>query len=249
MRSEEWIYGLNPVLEAFRAGRKIKTVYVASGRHEKAEMVRQEAGKRGIPVETPSPAFFDGRFPKGHQGIAARVVQKGYLALDDLLAIPAKKGEPALFIVLDGIEDPRNFGAILRSADAAGGHGVVIQSHRAATPGPEAAKASAGAVEYVPVSMVPNIKHAMRVMKEEGISVAGLEADGDIALWDADLTVPLALVIGSEGKGARKTVRENCDIMVTIPMMGKVNSLNASVAAGIALFEILRQRSIKKKKL
>jgi 23S rRNA (guanosine2251-2'-O)-methyltransferase len=248
MRSEEWIYGLNPVLEAFRAGRSIKTVYVSSGRHEKSGIVRQEAEKRGIPVETPSLAFFDGRFPKGHQGIAARVVQKGYLALDDLLAIPAKEGEPPLFIVLDGIEDPRNFGAILRSADAAGVHGVVIQSHRAAALGPEVAKTSAGAVEYVPVSMVPNIKHAMRAMKEEGITVAGLEADGDMTLWNADLTVPVALVIGSEGKGARKTVREHCDIMVTIPMMGKVNSLNASVAAGIALFEIFRQRSTKNKK-
>jgi len=249
MHSEEWIYGLNPVLEALRAGRNIKTVYVSSGRNEKAGRVRQEAEKRGIPVETPAFTFFNGRFPKGHQGVAARVVQKGYLSLDELLAIPAKRNEPALFVILDGIEDPRNFGAILRSADAAGVHGVVIQSHRAASLGPEVAKTSAGAVEYIPVSMVPNIKHAMREMKEKGIVVVGSESGAYMALWEADLAVPLALVIGSEGKGARRTVKENCDIMVNIPTRGKINSLNASVAAGIVLFEILRQRSIKNKKL
>lgn len=248
MHSEEWIYGLNPVLEALRAGRNIKTVYVSSGRHEKVGQVRQEAEKRRIPVETPDFTFFDNRFPKGHQGVAARVVQRGYISLDELLAIPAKRNEPALFVILDGIEDPRNFGAILRSSDAAGVHGVVIQSHRSASLGPEVAKTSAGAVEYIPVSMVPNIKHAMREMKEKGIIVIGSEAGNHPALWEADLTVPLALVIGSEGKGARKTVKENCDIIVNIPMKGKINSLNASVAAGVALFEILRQRSIKNKK-
>jgi 23S rRNA (guanosine2251-2'-O)-methyltransferase len=248
MHSEEWIYGLNPVFEALRAGRNIKTVYVSSGRHEKADQLRHVAEQRGIPVETPDATFFDSRFPKGHQGVAARVVQKGYISLDELLAVPEKRNEPALFVILDGIEDPRNFGAILRSSDAAGVHGVVIQSHRSASLGPEAAKTSAGAVEHIPVSMVPNIKHAMREMKEKGIMVVGSEAGDYPALWEADLTVPLALVIGSEGKGARKTVKENCDIIVTIPMRGKIKSLNASVAAGVALFEILRQRSIKNKK-
>jgi len=247
MRSEEWIYGLNPVLEALRAGRDIKTLYIACGRHEKAGQVRQEAEKRGVPVETPDFTFFESRFPKGHQGVAARVAQKGYISLDELLMIPAKRNETALFVILDGIEDPRNFGAILRSADAAGVHGVVIQSHRAASLSPETAKTSAGAVEYVSVTMVSNIKHAMREMKERGILVIGTEAGHYPALWDMDLTVPLALVIGSEGKGARKTVKENCDIIVNIPMRGKINSLNASVAAGVSLFEILRQRSIKKK--
>lgn len=248
MHSEEWIYGLNPVFEALKAGRNIKTVYVSSGRHEKAGQLRHAAEQRGIPVETPDSTFFDSRFPKGHQGVAARVVQKGYISLDELLAVPEKRNEPALFVILDGIEDPRNFGAILRSSDAAGVHGVVIQSHRSASLGPEVAKTSAGAVEHIPVSMVPNIKHAMREMKEKGIMVVGSEAGDYPALWEADLTVPLALVIGSEGKGARKTVKESCDIIVNIPMRGKIKSLNASVAAGVALFEILRQRSIKNKK-
>ncbi len=247
MHSGEWIYGLNPVLEALRAGRNIRALYVSSGRHEKVGQVRKEAETRGVSVETSDPGFFDKRFPKGHQGVAARVVPKGYVSLDELLAIPAERSEAALFVILDGIEDPRNFGAILRTSDAAGVHGVVIPSHRATGLGPEVAKASAGAVEYVPVSMVSNIKHAMREMKEKGITVVGSEAGDYPALWEADFTVPLALVIGSEGKGARKTVRENCDIITNIPMTGKVNSLNASVAAGVVLFEILRQRYAKKK--
>ncbi len=249
MHSDEWIYGLNPVLEALTAGKDIKTVYISSGRHEKVGHVRREAARRGIPIETPDPTFFDRRFPRGHQGVAARGVRKEYIGLDELLGIPAKRNEPALFVILDGIEDPRNFGAILRSSDAAGVHGVIIQSHRSAGLGPEVAKTSAGAVEYIPVSMVSNIKHAMREMKEKGITVVGSEAGDHPALWEADLTVPLALVIGSEGKGARKTVKEHCDTIVNIPMRGKINSLNASVAAGVALFEVLRQRSsIKNKK-
>jgi 23S rRNA (guanosine2251-2'-O)-methyltransferase len=249
MRSEIWIYGFNPVLEALRAGRKIRSVYVSSDRHEKVAEIRKEAELRGVKVEVAGHSFFEGRFPKGHQGVAARVLQKGYVSLDELLSLPAGRNEIPLFVILDGIEDPRNFGAILRSVDAAGVHGVVIQSRRSASLGPEAAKASAGAVEYVPVSMVPNIKHAIREMKENGITVIGAEAGDYPSIWDIDLTVPLAVVIGSEGRGARKTVKENCDMMVSIPMKGEINSLNASVAAGILLFEILRQRSIKKQDL
>jgi len=130
----------------------------------------------------------------------------------------------------------------LRVADAAGIHGIVIQSHRSVTLGSEVAKVSAGAVEYVPVSIVANIKHAMYEMKEMGITIIGAEADAEKIVWDLNFKVPLALVIGSEGKGLRKTVRESCDILVKLPMQGKINSLNVSVAAGIFAFEILRQR-------
>jgi 23S rRNA (guanosine2251-2'-O)-methyltransferase len=244
MRREEWIYGSNPVLEALRAGRNIRTVYLCSGRHEKVkvEEIRREAEIRGVQVEAADHPFFDSRFPKGHQGVAARAFQKEYLSIEELISgVSGAKGAP-LLVILDGIEDPRNLGAIMRSVDAAGGHGIVIQSHRSASPGPEASKASAGAVEHVAVSVVSNIKHAMRQMKESGITVIGAESGDYPAIWDVDLTVPLAVIIGSEGRGMRKTVRENCDMIVTIPMKGKINSLNASVAAGILLFEILRQR-------
>ncbi len=243
--AEEWIYGLNPVLEAIRGGRAIKAVYIYSGRHEKATIIREESEKRGIPLKTADSNFFDSRFPKGHQGIAARVSPKAYIGLEELLNIPVKKNETPLLLVLDCIEDPRNLGAILRSAEAAGVHGVVLQSYRSVGLGPEASKASAGAVEYVPVSMVTNIKHAISEMKESGITIVGAEAGSKLSPWDIDLDIPVALVIGSEGKGLRKTVRESCDFIISLPMKGKVNSLNASVAAGILIFEILHQRTKK----
>jgi 23S rRNA (guanosine2251-2'-O)-methyltransferase len=242
----DWICGLNPVLEALRAGRDIKAVYLMTGRLDNAAYVRNEADKAGVHVKMADNGFFDAQFPKGHQGIAARVSKKEYISLDELLVIPAKKNELPLFVVIDCVEDPRNFGAILRSADAAGVHGVVIQSHRSVSLGPEAAKSSAGAVEYVPVAMVSNIKHAMSRMRDEGITILGAEAEAHSAIWEADLNVPLAVVVGSEGKGMRRTVKENCDLLVNLPMKGKINSLNVSVAAGIMFFEILRQRLIKK---
>lgn len=241
-RRGEWIYGLNPVLEAIRAGRNIKGIFISSSRHNKVFDIKKEAADRKIPVKISAPIFFDSNFSKGHQGVAAEVASKGYVTLDELLDIPLKKKETPLFIILDCIEDPRNFGAILRVADAAGIHGIVIQSHRTATFGSEVSKVSAGAVEYVPVTMVVNIKHAIYEMKKRGITVLGAEVGADKIVWELNFKMPLALVIGSEGKGIRKTVRENCDFLVSLPMQGKINSLNVSVATGIFAFEILRQR-------
>lgn len=233
---------MNPVLEAIRAGRSTVVVYISSGRRERTDDIIKETRLRGIPVENPAPAFFDSRFPKGHQGVAARVVRRGYVDIDDLLDIPSKKNQIPLFVILDSVEDPRNFGAILRSADAAGAHGVIIQTHRSVSFGPEVSKTSAGAVEYVPISMVTNIKHAIRKMKEKDITVIGAETGAYPPIWKSDLTVPLALVLGSEGKGIRKTVGESCDAIVSLPMKGRINSLNVSVAAGVFLFEVSRQR-------
>jgi 23S rRNA (guanosine2251-2'-O)-methyltransferase len=241
---KEWIYGLNPVLEAIRAGRKIEIIFLSSSKQDSFRILELErqAQKRNILLEQKDIKFFHTHFPKGHQGIAAQVITKTYVSLEELLEMPSSKGESPLFIILDLIEDPRNVGAILRVADAAGVHGIIIQSHRSVTLGAEVSKSSAGAVEYVPVSLVNNIKHAMQNMKERGITNIGAEADVHKVVWEMDLKVPLALVIGSEGKGLRKTVRENCDALVSLPMMGKINSLNVSVAVGILTFEILRQR-------
>ena len=236
------MYGLNPVLEALRAGREVRAIYLLDGRREKLGEIEQEASARGVAVRKADDEFFESRFPKGHQGIAAAVAPRKYATLGEILAIPGRKKQMPLFLILDLIEDPRNFGAILRVADAGGVHGVVIQSHRSATLTPEAVKASAGAAEYMPVAMVSNIKNAMREMKDEGITVIGAEAGGSAGPWTTDLVVPLAVVIGSEGKGLRRTVAEDCDIIISLPMKGMVNSLNASVAAGIITFEILRQR-------
>ncbi len=241
-----WIYGLNPVLEAVRSGREVRTVVVSSSRRDHLLLIEKETVSRGAKFRREDPAFFQ-RFPKGHQGIAALVAPREYLGIDDLLDIPSRKGEAPLFIILDCLEDPRNLGAILRVADAGGVHGVVIQSHRSADLGPEAVKSSAGAAEHIAVAMVANVKHAIREMKEDGITVVGAEADQGHVAWETDLSVPLALVIGSEGRGLRKTVKESCDLLVSLPMRGIVNSLNASVATGVIIFEIMRQRKSKEK--
>lgn len=240
-----WIYGLNPVLEAMRAGRNIKEVYLSSSRHEKLSLIEKEIERRKIPVKIVDIKFFNDLFPKGHQGIAAKGSQKGYIDIDDLLNIPVNKNELPFFLILDCIEDPRNVGAILRSAEAAGVHGVIVQAYRAAGLGAEVSKASAGAVEYVPVSQVSNIKHAISKMKKMDITIIGAEAGSELMPWDIDLSSPVGLVIGSEGKGLRKTVAEKCDFITSLPMKGIINSLNVSVAAGILMFEILRQRTRK----
>ena len=244
-QQEEWIYGLNPVLEAVRSGREVKTVFLSSARRDKVSEIEEEISCRGIKINREDNFFFDSRFAKGHQGIAALVAPRGYADFDELLETPSRTNEMPLFLLLDGVEDPRNFGAVLRVADAGGVHGVVIQAYRSASLSPEAVKASAGASEHIPIAMVPNIKNAIRDMKESGIAIVGAEADADLSPWETDLTVPLALVMGSEGGGMRKTVREQCDLLVRLPMRGKVNSLNVSVATGIIIFEIMRQRMSK----
>lgn len=251
-----WIYGVNPVREALVAGTRIKALYVFAPKRRALEAIIKEAAASGVAARMMHDAgFFDSKFPKGHQGIAAEVERltvggpiggpasekKGH-DLESLLEIPAKKGEPAFFVIVDCIEDPRNLGAVLRSADASGAHGVVMQERRTASMGPEVYKTSAGAAEHVAACVVTNIKHAIDEMKEQGIFIIGAEAGGRETPWDADLSGPVALVIGSEGKGLRRTVREHCDQIVSLPMLGRVNSLNTSVAAGILFYELLRQR-------
>lgn len=242
--SEEWIYGLNPVLEAVRSGREVKVVFLSLARRDKVSEIEGEISSRGIKIKRED-NLFDSKFAKGHQGIAALVAPRGYADFDELLEVPSRNKEMPLFLLLDGVEDPRNFGAVLRVADAGGVHGVVIQAYRSASLSPEAVKASAGASEHIPISMVPNIKNAIRDMKEAAITIVGAEADADLSPWETDLAVPLALVMGSEGGGMRKTVREQCDLLVRLPMRGKVNSLNVSVATGVIIFEIMRQRMSK----
>jgi 23S rRNA (guanosine2251-2'-O)-methyltransferase len=239
---EEWVYGLNPVFEAIRSGRQIKSVFLSRSRREGIAGIEEELRSRGVALKKADQFFFDSRFPKGHQGIAAVVAPREYAGLDEMLDIPSRKNEPPFFLIVDCVEDPRNFGAILRTADAGGVHGVVIQSHRSATLVPEAVKASAGAAEHIPVAMVANIKHAIRGMREMGLLIVGAEAGTDRTIWDLDLSVPLALVIGSEGKGLRKTVKDDCDMLASLPMRGKVGSLNVSVAAGVMIYEIIHQR-------
>ncbi len=241
----EWLYGVNPVMEAIKSGRLKKgtsTIYIYRQRHEHCQNIVRIAETKGISVEFTEKNFFNARFQKGHQGIAAHVLKKELLKIEDLLDIPQKRKELPFLLILDCVEDPRNFGAILRVADTAGMHGVVFQSHRAASITPVVSKASAGAIEHINLVEVVNIKHAMEKMKKFGISVIGAESDSELTLWEIDMNVPLALVIGSERHGLRRTVKEMCDSVVSLPMKGKINSLNVSVVAGILSYEALRQR-------
>jgi 23S rRNA (guanosine2251-2'-O)-methyltransferase len=241
--SETWIYGFNPVLEAIKSGNRVSAVYLSIQRDKGASGIAQPAAERNIPVRFEDRSFFDARFPKGHQCVAASVKRVCLVSLEELMEAPGKADEPAFFVILDCIEDPRNFGAIIRCVDAAGAHGIVFQSHRSAGLTPLVAKASAGALEHANLVEIVNVKHAIEKMKKNDILIVGAEAGSKRTPWDVDLTVPIAIVLGSEGRGLRRTVGEMCDLTVSLPMKGGVNSLNVSVAAGILSYEIARQRS------
>ena len=177
-----------------------------------------------------------------HQGIIALAAARPYATLDDIFALAESRGEAPLIVVCDELSDPHNLGAIIRSAECAGAHGVVIPKRRSAGLTPVVAKASAGAVEYLPVARVPNIPSALKEMQTRGVWVYGTAADGGQALFDADFQGPTAIVIGNEGAGMGRLVRQTCDVLVRIPMRGRISSLNASAAAAILLYEAVRQR-------
>jgi 23S rRNA (guanosine2251-2'-O)-methyltransferase len=234
------IYGINPVLEALRAGR-VARLRVAERTGGRIAEVLTLASARGVEVQQVSRAILDHAAHGGsHQGIVAELLQPREWTPADLV-----RDAPgaALIVVLDGIEDPHNVGAILRTADAAGADGVVRQTRHAAALGGAAAKASAGAIAHVRIAEVVNIARAIEELKAAGVWTVGLASDGDRRYDEVDLTVPTAFVLGAEDTGLRRLVRERCDWIVSIPMQGHVGSLNVSVAAGVVLFEALRQRS------
>ena len=233
------IYGINPVMEALRAGR-VKELRVSERAGGRVIEAIKSADRDGITVRRVTPGELD-RLTHGgvHQGIAADLMPIDRYDIGDL--VRGARDVP-LIVVLDGIEDPHNVGAILRTADAAGADGVVRQSRRAAPLDGAAAKASAGAVSHVRIADVVNIARALEELKESGVWTVGLTGDSAKRLDQVDLTVPTALVLGAEGSGLRRLVRDRCDWLASIPMRGHVSSLNVSVAAGIALFEAIRQR-------
>jgi 23S rRNA (guanosine2251-2'-O)-methyltransferase len=237
------IYGINPVNEALRA-RRVTALRVSPRGDERLTAIVRAAEQQGIPVRRANAHELD-RFAGGgaHQGVVADVQDAGSYSVEDLVAGAA--GVP-LIVVLDQIEDPHNVGAILRTVDAAGADGLVRQSRHAARLDGAAAKASAGAVSHVKVAEVVNIARALEILKEAGVWTVGLAGDAPQTYDALDLTVPAAIVVGAEGSGLRRLVRERCDWLVSIPMHGHVQSLNVSVATGIALFEALRQRRSKR---
>lgn len=243
------LYGVNPVIEALRADRRPDQITIAQGsRDERLRELIELARLHSVPVTYAVRGHLDREAGNSHhQGVIARIAASQYADADDLLeSISARVGtEPEpLVLVLDGIEDPRNLGAILRTAECAGASGVFIPERRAAGLNETVAKASAGAVEYLPVARVTNLSVLIRQLKERNVWVVGTAADAasDYGHWD--WTRPTAIVLGAEGTGLHRLVRENCDALVSIPVHGRVESLNVSVAAGIILYEALRQRGI-----
>ena len=233
------IYGLNPVLEALRAGR-VRTIRVADRDDRRMRQVFDLAARGGVSVHRADPSELD-RAARGgrHQGVIAEADEGRDFSVSDLVAAAAG---PALLVVLDGVEDAHNFGAILRVADAAGADGVIRQTRRSAALDGVTAKASAGALAHVRVASVVNIARALEELREANVWTVGLAGDAPLGYTDVDLTQPSAVVLGAEGSGLRRLVRERCDLLAALPMRGHVDSLNVSVAAGIVLFEALRQR-------
>jgi 23S rRNA (guanosine2251-2'-O)-methyltransferase len=243
------IFGINPVTEALKAGRPVQRLLIAEQRKADREVqaILRFARERDIEVRLMTRDALNREAPNApHQGVIALAAAADYATLDDILRIPAQRGETPLFAILDGIEDPRNLGAVLRTAEAAGVHGVIIPERRAAGLTETVAKTAAGALEYVPVVKVVNIVNTIEELKKAGMWIAGAEAGGDMVYWDADFARPTALVLGGEDKGVRRLVRDHCDYVVSLPLLGRINSLNVSVAAGILLYETMRQRREKK---
>ena len=239
------IEGRNAVIEALRAGTAIDKIYLARGETDATlGHIASTARNKGVVVTEVDRRKLDGMSrTKSHQGVIAVAAVREYADVDDILGAAREKGEPPLVVVCDELSDPHNLGAVIRTAECAGAHGVIIPKRRSAGLTAIVAKTSAGAVSYLPVARVPNLTAALKELKERGLWVFGTAADGGTSLYQADLKGPAVLVIGSEGDGMGRLVREQCDFLVSIPMKGKLNSLNASAAAAVVLYEAVRQRN------
>ncbi|MCI5934929.1 MAG: 23S rRNA (guanosine(2251)-2'-O)-methyltransferase RlmB [Lachnospiraceae bacterium] len=240
---ESKIEGRNAVLEAFRAGKTIDKVYILDGCQDgPVRTIVREAKKHDTILNFVSKERLDQLSETGkHQGVIAVAAAYHYAEVEDLLERAAQKGEPPFLILLDNIEDPHNLGAIIRTANLAGAHGVIIPKRRAAGLTPTVAKASAGAINYTPVAKVTNLSNTIKELKEAGMWFVCADMGGT-DMYDLNLTGPIGLVIGNEGDGVSKLVKEQCDMIASIPMKGDIDSLNASVATGVLAYEIVRQR-------
>ena len=242
--NENQLEGRNALTEALRSGRTIDKVFIASGDTDRSlQHLAAEAKKAGAVVVPVDRRKLDAMSTtRSHQGIIALAAAREYFTIDDILQEAADRGEAPLIIICDELSDPHNLGAILRSAECAGAHGVIIPKRRSVGLTATVAKAAAGAVEYMKVAKVSNINNAIAELKEKGVWVFGTAAEGSVPMYQADLTGPAAIVVGNEGDGMSQLVRKNCDMLVHIPMKGRISSLNASVAASILLYEAVRQR-------
>lgn len=237
------IEGKNPVLEALRANRAIEKIFVTEGsRDRKLQEILKIAAERGIEVEKVQKNYIDKiAMTSVHQGIIAKTTPFTYRSIEEIFARSRSKGESPFILILDHIKDPHNFGAIIRTAEACGVHGIIIPKDRAVGVTPGVVKASAGAVEHIPIARVTNIANTVDRLKEEGIWIAGASMEGEI-YTDHDFQGAIGIVVGSEGEGISRLVKEKCDFLLSIPMKGRINSLNVSVATSVLLYEAVRQR-------
>lgn len=242
---QEILFGIHPIQEALASGqRPIHKLYLLRGRTDKpVQAILKSAKAQGIAIYFESREILDRLAGNTHhQGAVGLLGAVSYATFEKLFQTAKDRSEPPFFVLLDGVEDPRNLGAIIRTAEAVGAHGLIIPQRRAAGLNETVAKSSAGAVEHVPVVQVVNLTQTIEEIKARGIWIYGLDAKAKQIYHQADLTGPLALVVGGEGKGIRRLVSEHCDAMISIPMAGRIESLNVSVAAAVVLYEVLRQR-------
>ncbi|WP_251553863.1 23S rRNA (guanosine(2251)-2'-O)-methyltransferase RlmB [Neobacillus muris] len=241
--NQDYIVGKNPVIEALKSKRDINKILIAEGSQRgQMQQITSLAKESNVIVQFVPKKKIDQITDQNHQGVLAYVAAYQYAELDDLFRAAEASGEPPFFLILDEIEDPHNLGSIMRTADAAGAHGIIIPKRRAVGLTATVAKASTGAIEYIPVARVTNLAQTIDELKERGVWIAGTDAKGQDDYRRLDGTLPLGLVIGSEGKGMGRLIRDKCDFLIHLPMAGKVTSLNASVAAAILMYEVYRKR-------
>lgn len=246
LRHERLIIGRNPVLEALAAGTKLRCLWIA-GDEAKSDVARlvKAAQDAGVPVHTVSRAEIERMAgAPGHQGVAAAAAPFAYATVEALLERAADLNQPPLLVMLDHMEDPQNFGSLVRTSEAAGVHGVIIPERRAVGVTPAVGKASAGAVEHMPIARVTNLTRVIEQLQKAGLWIVGADMSGERTLYETDLRGPVAIVIGSEGRGLSRLVRERCDELIKIPMFGRTQSLNAAVAGALLIYEVVRQRSL-----
>jgi len=237
------ITGRQPVLEALKSDQSLeKIVLVYGARGAGIDRIRQQAKRRGVPVTEMDRARFEQLAGTSSQGVAAFGSEKEYVDIDALLDIARQRNEPPFLLVLDEIEDPHNLGALIRTAECAGMHGVILPKHHSASINETVAKTSAGASVHLPAAKVGNIAQTLEELKRQGVWIIGADSGGDRSYAEADYRDPVAIVIGNEGRGLRRLVKEKCDFLVRIPLFGKIDSLNASVAGGLVMFEAARRR-------
>lgn len=241
----DYVWGRNPVLETLHSPRQVKRILLAEGQREAPALaaILKEAERQHIPIETVPRGRLD-QLSHGavHQGCLAMVEARKYSTIEDILAFAQHKNEAPFLLILDAIQDVNNLGSLLRTAEAVGVHGVILPEHRAAEVTGTVIKTSAGATEHLLIAQETNLTRSIELLKKQNIWVVGLAGEANTVYHEADLTGALALVVGSEGKGISRLVREHCDLLIKLPMRGHINSLNAAVAGSIALYEALRQR-------